>query len=153
MELEKFELFIGAPFYDGEILNISINSQGYPYVFIAGKSHRLHGLVALKYIPNPDNLPCVDHKDDNKINYLPENLKWISYSDNTKKAYKNTPSMRLYAGSKKGVKPFISEKDGVIKRHESLRDAAKYLNRNVAAVHRCLNGEWSKCNGHNLQYV
>lgn len=46
----------------------------------------------------------------------------------------------------------ISEKDGVIKEHESLRKCGAYLGRDVAAVHRVLKGEWNLCNGHKLSY-
>lgn len=34
----------------------------------------IHRLVAITFIPNPDNLPCVNHKDENKENNCVENL-------------------------------------------------------------------------------
>ncbi len=47
-----------------------------------------HRLVALYYIPNPDELPCVHHKDHNKLNNNVNNLQWSSWSDNNLKRNK-----------------------------------------------------------------
>ena len=48
------------------------------------KTYNVHFLVALTFIDNPDNFPCVNHKDEDKFNNLVDNLEWCSYSYNTK---------------------------------------------------------------------
>lgn len=65
------------------------NSAGYPRVCLYNKDHIpskqrffRHRLVAEHFIPNPDNLPEVNHKDSNKTNPCANNLEWSSREDN-----------------------------------------------------------------------
>ena len=63
--------------------------HGYKYVKIRGVSIRVHRLVAKTFIHNPDNLPIVMHKNNNKADNRVDNLKWGTVSDNTKQAVKD----------------------------------------------------------------
>jgi len=47
----------------------------------------IHRLVAQAFIPNPNNLPCVNHKDCNPQNNNINNLEWCTYKENN--SYKN----------------------------------------------------------------
>jgi hypothetical protein len=56
-----------------------------------GKSYyyRINRLVAEAFIPNPDNLPVVNHKDGDKQNNYDHNLEWTTYSGNNAHAIDN----------------------------------------------------------------
>lgn len=49
----------------------------------------VHRLVAITFLENKQNKPCINHKDGNKINNNINNLEWCTYSENTLHAYKN----------------------------------------------------------------
>lgn len=42
----------------------------------------VHRLVCAHFLENPNNLPCVNHKDENRYNNFVENLEWCSHKDN-----------------------------------------------------------------------
>lgn len=53
------------------------------------KTFRIHRLVAQYFVPNPNKLPIVNHKDLNKQNNFAENLEWVTYKENTQHAIEN----------------------------------------------------------------
>lgn len=86
---------------NGEVLNIktgnklkgSISEGGYVYFRLSVNGKKFlryqHRLVAETFLPNPKNLPVVNHIDGDKRNNNVSNLEWCSYSENTIHAYYN----------------------------------------------------------------
>lgn len=79
--------------HKGKILTPLVRQHGYLCVQLYGRGGHatknmrtlsVHRLVAEAFIPNPKNLPEVNHKDECKTNNCVENLEWISHIDNTR---------------------------------------------------------------------
>jgi hypothetical protein len=58
-------------------------NAGYLRVHYKGVCQYVHRLVAMAFIPNPDNLPQVNHKDENKCNNNVDNLEWCTAKYNS----------------------------------------------------------------------
>lgn len=71
-------------------ISVNLNAE-YPQLeaHLEGKrkTAKLHRLLAETFIPNPDNLPQVNHKDGDKFNHSLENLEWVSASENVRHSY------------------------------------------------------------------
>src|SRR5215475_11689708 len=71
-----------------------LNDWDYPVIDICTGGRRgrkkkqltIHRLVALAFIDNPDNLPEVNHKDGNKMNFAADNLEWMTRLENRRHA-------------------------------------------------------------------
>lgn len=63
----------------GWIVSTYYDNNGYQRVHTRNEGvTSVHRMVAITFIPNPDNLPDVNHKDENKANNRVENLEWVS---------------------------------------------------------------------------
>jgi len=68
---------------------IGTTSSMYPRISLSRKqinkdrlSKSFHRLVAEAFIPNPDNLPVVNHINKNRVDFRIENLEWVSFEGN-----------------------------------------------------------------------
>lgn len=97
---------------DKPIIKQCVGSKGYNLVTLckAGKqkSVNVHRLVAITFVPNPNFLPCVNHKDENKTNNIASNLEWCSYY------YNNTYGNRLTKSALKQSKPVLCIETGIV---------------------------------------
>lgn len=79
---------------DGKVYSLKVNRflkpyerpDGYITTYIDDYFKRVHRLVAETYIPNPDNLPEVNHKDCDKSNNHVSNLEWVTSKQNKQHA-------------------------------------------------------------------
>ena len=81
----------------GKFLKTFVNGCGYVVVGLykdgKAKHMTIHRLLGKAFIPNPENKPCIDHKDINRQNNDISNLRWATYSENNHniKAYGAIP--------------------------------------------------------------
>lgn len=102
----------GFPLYhvtkDGKVYNIRRNREvtihphyrtgrNIVHLYSNGKRYNLkvYRLVAEAYIPNPENKPCVCHKDNNKSNDRVENLYWGTYKENSQQMVSDGRSTKV----------------------------------------------------------
>lgn len=68
-------------------LKQTINKDGYRVVSLhidgKAKTVTVHRLIAAAFIPNPNNLPCIDHIDGNRANNSLDNLRWVTHKENS----------------------------------------------------------------------
>ena len=137
MEIQGFPNYL--IFSDGRVFskkrNIFMTSNkrndGYTKIEISGIKHYIHRLIALHYIPNPENKPQVDHinrdRSDNRI----ENLRWATRKENcsnkgiNKMSSKNTSGYRYITWNIR-QKKWIYQRNGYAKRFKSKIDCICY---------------------------
>lgn len=143
--------------YKEIIMKCTHDKDGYLICSIKGDdgkrySMKVHRLVAQVFIPNPNNLPQVNHKDENKANNNVENLEWITNSDNQRWgtcglrksiAMKKLHKDGLFDSNKKKI--LCVEKDIIF---QSIKDAARWLQENSITNNPSANGITS-----NIAYV
>jgi len=69
----------------GKVLKTHINNKGYIRVNLKKINYAIHRLLAIAFIPNPENKPIIDHINDIRTDNRVENLQWVSQSENIRK--------------------------------------------------------------------
>lgn len=117
--------------FSGIILKPHLNQKGYQRLTVTingiKKSPTIHQLVALAFIPNPDNKPQVNHKDGNKLNNHVDNLEWVTNEENRLHALENgliNYSITTEAMIRKTSLPVIDTQTGIF--YDSVSEAIRF---------------------------
>lgn len=157
----------------GRVKNIKLNHILKPVKVIGGyyrvdlsvnnnpKHFRVHKLVALAFLPNPKNLPSINHKDENKANNSVDNLEWCThkYNSNYGTAKERSAAHKNYAEiARKGLvykyKPVVQYNlnGEFVKRWESATHCEKVLGINASRIRSCCRGVSKIAHGYIWRY-
>lgn len=100
-------------------LRVSLNKNG------IRKGYFIHRLVAQAFIPNPNNYPCVNHKDCNGNNNKVNNLEWCTYKQNN--SYKNHNLKRNISSAIYYLKNDYPKEQEIISQLEKIKEKINVL--------------------------
>ena len=138
----KYELLIGCGLYEikddgtiiilktGKTAKLLLNKKGYLVLSRFRKSFTGHRLVASKFIPNPKNLPEINHKDGDKTNNHRDNLEWCTAKENKKHAMDNG-LFKIFKGDSNGNSKLESKE---VKKIKELLENKTMLNKDIAKL-------------------
>ncbi|MCI0374689.1 NUMOD4 domain-containing protein [Lacticaseibacillus paracasei] len=112
------------------------------------KKWRVHRLVAIAFLDNPDNLPEINHKDEDKANNVVSNLEWCSSEYNANYGTRNERMAKakerpIYVVSGSGHRYFFN----------STKKASELLGLNQSNVSKCLRGKVKHHHGFSFMWA
>lgn len=119
-----------------------IGSHGYYTVNINYQPILVHRIVAEAFLPNPNNLPVINHKDGNKLNNSADNLEWCSTQHNNQQA--------VYQGLHHDNHKVICLDTGEVFVSES--ECARKLNVPLRKVSEICNGLANQTKGYHFKF-
>lgn len=134
--------------YGVRILKGEKTQTGYIQVSLSKKSkkrYKIHRLVAMVFIPNPDGLPQINHKNEIKTDNRVENLEWCTGK------YNVNYGTAIERRSKKHRKPVYCFETG--KTFDSCTDASRKMNLDISHIAKCCRGELPAHKGFHFMFV
>lgn len=122
--------------------------DGYIRICYKGIFYYVHRLVAECYLQNEDNLPCVNHKDENPSNNKVDNLEWCTNSYNN--TYNNKHN-KIGAKQTKIVNQYSI--DGTLVKTWSSASEAGYNGYNRGEICKCCNNKVKTHKGYIWKYA
>lgn len=135
------------------ILKSAIGRDGYKRVALSKdgkqKMFLVHRLVADAFIPNPNNYPIINHKDEDKANNVPENLEWCTHKYNNNYG---TTQQRHAQKLKKSILQIEAKTNEIIREWSSAMDVEREIGYDQANISKCCLGQRKTANGFKWRY-
>ena len=137
----------------GHIMPQFDNGHGYLFVNLykdnKAKREYVHRLVALAFVPNPDNLPQVNHKDEVKSNNVPENLEWCDCKYNNNYGTRKERQIESYLrnGTNCTRVGKVDSNGNIIATYRSMREAERKNNLANGTIHAYFKYGFKECGG------
>jgi|TARA_R110000751_G_scaffold26291_1_gene70555 hypothetical protein len=117
--------------YKSQKINPSKNIHGYLFVGLTvdkkQKFFKIHRLIAIAFIPNPENYPFVNHKDCDRLNNKIDNLEWCTNMYNTQSINKTTNFGYVYKSHNKFRAEYITNGIRCGKQFYTIEDGKYWL--------------------------
>ena len=139
---EKYEVSTDGHIRNAKTKRVLREFQGkdrYLRTQFDGKTRLIHRTIAQVFIPNPQNLPEVNHKDGNKTNHTVDNLEWCTRNENLRHAYAH--GLRTSKGISNARCKLTSDDVSYIKEHYIRGDkeyGAKALSAKFGVAHQTI---------------
>jgi len=157
--LDKYAKVCGGSYRLVKGKDIAINkySNGYSLVMLGKNktysSKLVHRLVAQAFIPNPDNLPQVNHKDENIENNCVDNLEWCTSKYNANYGTRNYRCREKHRHQFKPVYQISIDTGEVIKTWDCMSDAGKAVGISPDTISRVCKGKLKTGGGYYWKFV
>lgn len=143
---------VGSGGHNGITLSQSKDKDGYLLVYLYANRKKVackvHRLVAKAFIPNPNNFPQVNHKDEVKDNNCFTNLEWCSPSYNNSYGEGNINR----ANSKRVPILQLDMNDNIVREFNSAKEAESTLRFNSSNITNCCKGKYKSMYGYKWKY-
>lgn len=145
--------------FTGRILSPARDKDGYDRVVLAREGRRynriVHRLMAQSFIPNPENFPEVNHKDEDKTNNLLSNLEWCSDKYNVNYGtglQRRTASQRNHPRESKPVQQF-SKKGELLNVYPSIKEASRQTGIKTESISLSCRGLLKYCHRYYWRFI